>query len=322
MIEGCEESGSFDLPYYVEHLKADIKTPSLVICLDSGCGNYEQMWMTTSLRGLCAGDLKIKIINEAVHSGSASGIVPSTFRIMRMLLNRVEDTETGEVLVKECYAEIPAEHVENAKATADALGDVVFEEFPFVEGAQPMGDKKKTEDMILARTWKPMISYTGIEGLPNLTDAGNVLRTDTNVKLSMRIPPTVDPKVAGAAVKAVLEANPPYGAHVEFELEDGAAGWKAPEMEPWVMASADEASKIYFGKPAVGYGEGGTIPLMGMLSAVFPGCQFVITGLLGPGSNAHGPNEFLHLDMGKKLTCCMANMLADHHTAKVVNANK
>ncbi|MFN7132277.1 MAG: M20 family metallopeptidase [Myxococcales bacterium] len=311
LIEACEESGSYDLPYYIDALEKRIGSPTLVVCLDSGCGNYEQLWCTTSLRGLLAGNLRIQILEEGVHSGDASGIVPSSFRILRQLLSRIDDENTGQVRIRELHVEIPAARVEQAKAAAQALGDEVFTKFPWVKGARPVSDDRA--ELVLNRTWRPTLSVTGVDGMPPLDSAGNVLRPYTTVKLSVRIPPRVDPERATRALKETLEKDPPYGAKVSFESEKAGIGWDAPALAPWLDSAMQRASQTYFGKPAMFMGEGGTIPFMGMLGEKFPEAQFFITGLLGPGSNAHGPNEFLHVPTGKKLTCCVAQIIADHH---------
>ncbi len=310
LIEGCEESGSPDLPYYIDHLKDRIGTPSLVICLDSGCGNYEQLWCTTSLRGNLAGDLVIEILEEGVHSGDASGIVPSTFRVLRQLLERIENSATGEVLLPDLHVEIPAQRVEQARVVADVLGDEVWSKFPWKGNAVPI--TKDPVELVLNRTWRPSICITGAGGLPALQDAGNVLRPMTAVKVSVRFPPTADANHGAAVLKKVFESDPPYGATVRFSAEKGGNGWNAPELAPWLGASMGRASNDYFGRDAVFNGEGGSIPFMGMLGAKFPEAQFMITGVLGPHSNAHGPNEFLHVPTGKKLTCCVAQVLEDH----------
>jgi acetylornithine deacetylase/succinyl-diaminopimelate desuccinylase-like protein len=313
MIEACEESGSYDLPHYVDHLAERIGRPSLVVCLDSGCGNYDQMWMTTSLRGLAGGELTVTVLEEGVHSGDASGVVPSSFRILRQLLSRLEDEATGRILPEGLHVAIPAERIEQAAVAASFLKDEIWTKFPFLPGMTPMDDA--LEALILNRTWRPALSVTGADGLPPLDSAGNVLRPHTALKLSLRIPPTLDPEAAGALVKQVLEADPPYGARVEFKLEKAGSGWNAPPLSPWLAQSVDEASRTWFGAPPAFMGEGGTIPFMGMLGAKFPGAQFLITGVLGPQSNAHGPNEFLHIPTGKKLTACVAKVIADHHQA-------
>ncbi|WXB00284.1 M20 family metallopeptidase [Pendulispora brunnea] len=312
VIEASEESGSHDLPAYIETLGNRIGQPSLVICLDSGCGNYEQLWSTTSLRGYIGGTLTVRVLTEGVHSGSASGIVPSTFRIARQLLSRIEDEKTGRVLLDALYTEIPQARRAQAEAVANVLGDEVWTQFPWAEGAHAVTNDRA--EALLAHTWAPALSVTGAAGLPPLENAGNVLRPVTQLKLSMRIPPRVDPTSALRALRSELERDPPYGAQVRLEAESGASGWSAPETAPWLTHAMDEASLAFFGKPSLAMGEGGTIPFMAMLGEKFPKAQFVITGVLGPQSNAHGPNEFLHLPTAKKVSCAVASILAAHAT--------
>lgn len=315
LIEACEESGSYDLPHYVEHLSARIGSPSLIVCLDSGCGNYDQLWLTTSLRGLTGGNLVVNVLTEGVHSGDASGIVASSFRILRSLLSRLEDEATGRILPSELHVEIPAERIAQARRTAEVLGTEVYDKFPFVEGLHPMaGD---LTELVLNRTWRPALSVTGVGGMPALDSAGNVLRPCTAVKLSLRLPPTLDAVKAGAFLKALLEKDPPYGARVRLDLEKAGSGWNAPTLAPWLEQSVEAASLAFFGAPVAYNGEGGSIPFMGMLGERYPRAQFLITGVLGPHSNAHGPNEFLHIPTGKRVSMCVAKVVADHGKASL-----
>ena len=310
LIEACEESGSYDLPFYVDHLADRLGSPSLVVCLDSGCANYDQLWLTTSLRGMVGGTLTVQVLEEGVHSGDASGVVASSFRILRTLLSRLEDEGTGEILPPAFAAQIPAGRLDEAKVAARALGAEVYKKFPFVPGMRPV-DEDPVE-LILNRTWRPALSITGLEGAPRLIDAGNVLRPATSAKLSLRLPPTKNADKAGDALKALLEAEPPYGAKVTFKTEKAGSGWDAPPLADWLRASVNKASQVAFGRDAAMMGEGGSIPFMGMLGEKYPKAQFVITGVLGPHSNAHGPNEFLHIAMGKGVTLAVSRVLADH----------
>jgi acetylornithine deacetylase/succinyl-diaminopimelate desuccinylase-like protein len=310
LIEACEESGSYDLPFYVDHLAESIGNPSLVICLDSGCGNYDQLWLTTSLRGLTSGTLTVRVLGEGVHSGDASGVVPSSFRILRSLLSRIEDEQTGEVRLAEFYAQIPPERVTQARRAAAALGDAVYTKFPFPPGVSPISED--LTELVLNRTWRPQLAVTGIDGLPTPVNAGNVLLPFTAAKLSLRLPPTLDAAEAGEALRTALGKNPPYGAHIEFDIESNAAGWDAPPLSPWLERSLAQSSQFAFGAPPAYMGEGGSIPFMAMLGEKFPDAQFVVTGVLGPHSNAHGPNEFLHLPTARRITLVIAQILADH----------
>jgi acetylornithine deacetylase/succinyl-diaminopimelate desuccinylase-like protein len=310
LIECCEESGSYDLPPYLETLAPRIGRPELVIALDSGCGNYEQLWGTTSLRGLVNGVLTVEVLSEGVHSGDASGVVAESFRIARQLLDRVDSGETGAVHHAIFHAPIPPERGEQAKRAAKVLGKEIYRKFPFVAGMKPMAEA--LDDLVLNRTWRPMLAVTGADGLPLPANAGNVLRPRTVLSLSLRLPPTVDGAKAAKNLKTLLEADPPYGAKVSFEPGQAATGWHAPQTAPWLGEAIEAASRKHYGKGAMWMGEGGTIPFMAMLGAKFPQAQFLITGVLGPHSNAHGPNEFLDLDYAKKLTLCVADILAAH----------
>jgi acetylornithine deacetylase/succinyl-diaminopimelate desuccinylase-like protein len=310
LIEACEESGSYDLPYYVDHLAENLGDPSLVICLDSGCGNYDQLWLTTSLRGVASGTLTVQVLDEGVHSGDASGVVPSSFRILRLLLSRLEDEKTGVLRPPELYVQVPAERVAKARRAAAALGDTVYTKFPFVPGMSPMTEE--LTELVLNRTWRPQLAVIGIDGLRTPGNAGNVLLPSTVAKLSLRLPPTLDAATAGTIVRTLLEKNPPYGARVEFEPGSSAAGWNAPALSPWLEQSLAHGSEIAFGVAPTYMGEGGSIPFMAMLGAKFPQAQFVVTGVLGPHSNAHGPNEFLHIPTARRIALVIAQVLVDH----------
>lgn len=307
LIEASEESGSHDLPYYVDYLQDQIGEPDLVICLDSGCGNYDQLWCTTSLRGNITGVLSVNILTQGVHSGAASGIVPSSFRILRQLLSRVENETTGEVLLPALKVKIPEERIQEAKSVADVMGETVWKEFPFVTNALPMHTSR--EKLIINRTWEATISMTGVGGIPDLANAGNVLRPTTSFTISVRTPPTCDANAAAHALKEALEKNPPYQADVCFDIQNASQGWNSPVMPGALKTAINDASEMYFGKPACYWGEGGTIPFMAMLGDKFPRAQFMITGVLGPQSNAHGPNEFLHIPTAKKVTGCVAEVI-------------
>jgi acetylornithine deacetylase/succinyl-diaminopimelate desuccinylase-like protein len=310
IIEASEESGSPDLPAYVEYYSCRIGTPDLVVCLDSGCGNYDQLWLTTSLRGNLIGTLTVRVLTEGVHSGSASGIVPSSFRIARHLLSRIENPETGEILLPELKVAVPQERIAQARAAAEVLGDTVVREMPFAGGTNAMA--AGNAEAILQRTWAAQLAVTAIDGYPAPEQGGNVLLPYTTLKLSMRLPPSCDGDAARAALKRELERDPPYGAEVVFESPRGDNGWNAPTLAPWLAAALDKASTAAFGKPVAAQGEGGSIPFMGMLGRRYPETQFVITGVLGPHSNAHGPNEFLDIGYAKKLSAAIAVVLAEH----------
>ena len=316
LVETCEESGSYDLLPYVDALRPRLGDVGLVICLDSGAGNYDQLWLTTSLRGMASGTLKVEVLTEGVHSGDASGLVPSSFRIMRQVLDRLEDSATGRMLPASFHCEVPADRLAQAQATAAILGDEVYKRFPWAHydcgGSTAFALPTTTDPVkaLLNRTWTPTLSVTGADGFPAMKDAGNVLRPYTAFKLSLRLPPLVDAAQAVQEMKALLEDNAPYQARVTFESNGGATGWNAPSTTPWFENALHAASQAHFGAPCGYIGQGGTIPLMNMLSKGFPTAQMMVCGVLGPKSNAHGPNEFLHVPYAKKLTAAVAQVMA------------
>ncbi|MBB3196038.1 M20 family metallopeptidase [Roseateles terrae] len=320
LIETCEESGSFDLPIYVDALKDRLGTVSLVVCLDSGAGDYDRLWLTTSLRGMVSGVLKVEVLTEGIHSGDASGAVPSSFRILRHLLDRLEDSATGRLLPDSFHCEIPGARLEQARAAAAILKDEVYKRMPWAcggDGGPVLPVTTDPVEVLLNRTWRPTLSVVGAEGFPELKNAGNVLRPYTAFKLSLRLPPLVDGNEAALRLKALLEDNAPYNAKVSFVPDGragafGADGWNTPDLSPWLSQALERASQAHFDAP-VGYiGQGGTIPLMGMLQKSFPAAQMMVCGVLGPKSNAHGPNEFLHVPYGKRLTAAVAQVIAAH----------
>jgi acetylornithine deacetylase/succinyl-diaminopimelate desuccinylase-like protein len=310
LIEACEESGSTDLPAHLSALGDAIGDPSLVVCLDAECGNYSQVWCTTSLRGNLVGTLRVRVLTEGVHSGMATGIAPAPFRILQQLLARLENPVTGDLLLDELHVTLPADRRAQASAAAQVLGKSVAGKLPWAPGVQPVSNDPA--ELIINSSWRGSLAVTGAEGLPALGSAGNVLLPELALKLSMRLPPTCDPARALQAVREALLRDPPYGAQVTFDDGSATGGWNAPAFVPWLEESITRASRAVYRQDAVHIGCGGTIPFMGMLGARFPKTQFFITGVLGPHSNAHGPNEFLHIDYAKKLTACVSLVLADH----------
>jgi len=310
LIEACEESGSVDLPAHLDSLGDEIGDPSLVICLDAECGNYDQVWCTTSLRGNLTGNLRVRVLTEGVHSGMATGIAPTPFRIVEQLMARLESAVTGDVLLDELQATVPKDRRAQITAAANVLGSSVAGKLPFAAGVQPVSNDPV--ELLINSTWRATVAVTGADGLPAVGSAGNVLLPQLSFKLSLRIPPTTDASAASKAVKEALERDPPYGAQVGFEDISAAAGWNAPALAPWLEEAIMSASRRIYGKDAIHIGAGGSIPFMGMLGAKFPRTQFFVTGVLGPHSNAHGPNEFLHIGYAKKLTACVSLVLADH----------
>lgn len=310
LIEASEESGSIHLPAHLAALGARIGTPSLVVCLDAECGNYDQLWCTTSLRGNLTGRLLVRVLTEGVHSGLATGIAPTPFRIAEQLLARIESPVTGDILLEELEVRIPKDRFAQIAGAAQVLGSAVAAKIPFADGAQPLSDDPV--ELLVRSTWRATLAVTGADGLPPVRSAGNVLLPELALKLSLRLPPTCDAARAAAALHVALTRDPPYSAEVRFDADPPTSGWNAAPFAPWLEQSIERASREIFGRGAVHVGSGGTIPFMAMLGERFPDAQFLVTGVLGPHSNAHGPNEFLHIDYAKRLTACVALVLADH----------
>lgn len=314
IVEACEESGSRDLEYYIDKLTDELGDVTLIVCLDSGCGNYDQLWTTNSLRGMVSGVLSVEVLSSGVHSGDSSGVVPSSFRIVRSLISRIEDEATGEVKSHALRTTIPANIRDAAKKTLDVLGASSYDKFPFIDKSVKPVETDPLE-MALNRTWRTQLAVIGIDGLPKPEGAGNVMLPYTRAALSFRLPPTIDSAEAAAAIKKILEVDPPYGARVKFDVLDDGNGWAAIDVADWMSEALADGSAEFFGAPPMSMGEGGSIPFMSMLARKFPRAQFMISGVLGPGSNAHGPKEFLDIPAAKKLTMCVARVVSSHADA-------
>ncbi len=309
LIEGGEESGSPDLDAHLDALGGRLGTIDLMICLDSGALTYDRLWLTQSLRGNAIVTVEVRVLDQGVHSGEAGGVVPSSFRILRQLLDRIEDPATGTILIPELHAEVPPSHHQRFAHLATELGDPVGDALPTVSGLDLHGDHGL--DRMIRQAWMPAMAVTGMDGIPSVATAGNVLRASTTAKLSFRLPPSVDGEVAVDAIVARLTANPPHGASVTVQAARPIGnGWVCPDPEPWLDTAIDAASEAHFGRPAGWTSEGGSIPFLAQLGQRFPDVTIIATGALGPGSHAHGPDESLHLDYTQRLSGALASLLA------------
>ena len=307
LIEASEESGSPDLDAYLDHLIEHLGRVELMVCLDSGALTYDRLWVTTSLRGLASVEVTVEVLTRGQHSGSVSGVVPSSFRILRQLIDRVEDAATGQILIDELHGPIPEDALTAAAEVAREFGDDVTRGLPTVEGLTLMGDD--VCERILNQTWRPTLSVVGMSGIPAPEVAGNVLRPFTSATLSFRLPPNVDSHRACEALERVLGSDVPYGARVTLRSH-GADGWFTPPLAPWLATALDEASSVSFGRRAGYTAEGGTIPFLASLGRRYPGVQFVATGVLGPDSNAHGIDEMLDLPTAVSVTNAVSSIVA------------
>ena len=306
LIETGEESGSPDLELYLDELKVHLGIPDLVIILDTGGMDYDRLWITQSLRGIVAGTLSVKVSSVGVHSGHGSGVMPSSFRLARQLLSRIEDEETGEILPKWLHTEVSDEMKETCAHIVNMKGDEL-KNFPLLEGV-----KKQVEDpldIFIAMNLKPSLSVIGAAGIPPIESAGNVLRTNTDLKISIRTPPGIDATLVSEKVQELLESNSPNGAHVTAEMTEVANGFLSPKLPDSVSSDLEEACKKFYGNPFMDLYIGGTIPVMAMLQARYADSKFIITGAGGPGGNAHGPDEKLHIPTAKKVTKCMSSVV-------------
>ncbi|WP_183781287.1 M20/M25/M40 family metallo-hydrolase [Prauserella sediminis] len=311
LLETGEESGSPDLPAYLEHLSDRLGRVTFVVCLDSGGNDYERLWLTTSLRGLAQVDVTVRVLDSSQHSGLASGVVPDSFRVLRTLLDRIEDSATGEVLLPECNVSIPQNRIAEAGATAEVTppGSVAGT-FPLHGSTQSVaGDDV---ELLLNNAWRPTLSIIGASGFPEPADAGNVLRSASTLALSFRLPPTADSTAALEAIKKALTTDVPYGATVELSGVEAADGWNAPDAAPWLASTLESVSSTVFDAPWRTSGLGGSIPFMGLLGEKYPEAQFLVTGALGPDSNAHVPDEWLHIPQATRVTEAVAHFLDAH----------
>ena len=308
LIETCEESGSYDLPPYLDALTEELGNPNLIVVLDSGGPDYEHIWVTEALRGLVAGNLSVQVSSEGVHSGMSGGVIPSSFRIQRMLLDRVEDSQSGEILIPEMHVEISDKVRKEAETLGSLLGDELWSQLPVVDSLRPQNEG--TAEILLDMNWRPAMSVIGADGMPPTQIAGNVLRTNTDLKLSFRIPPGVPSEEIDIIIKETFEQNPPYGANVEYISDAASDGFHAPPMEGKLAEALQEASEHISGHPPLATWVGGTIPFMAMMQEKYPGAQFLCTGTGGPGNNAHGPDEKLHIPSSKRLTAVLSATIA------------
>jgi acetylornithine deacetylase/succinyl-diaminopimelate desuccinylase-like protein len=254
----------------------------------------------------------VRVLDSAAHSGMASGVVPSSFRILRVLLDRLEDSATGAVLLPEMNVTVPADRLAEAQAAVAAAPGVIGNVYARAAGVQTVSEDDL--ELVLNNSWRPTLSVIGAAGLPSPLDAGNVLRTHTTLSLSFRLPPTADAAASLDALTKALTTDVPYGAQVELSRTDIADGWNAPALAPWLRKAVDTVSETVFDAPWGTVGLGGSIPFMALLAETYPEAQFLVTGACGSDSNIHVPNEWLHLAQAARVTTSVAHVLHAHAT--------
>lgn len=310
-FETDEESGSADLIHFLNQRKSQIGEPSLVICLDSGCCDYEHMCLTTTLRGVFNFNLRVDVGLEGVHSGASSGILPDSFRILRDVIDQFECSKTGK-LPSDLYVNIPPDKYTQAYELISEMNGKIDFEFPFVDGVKPVEDDGFKQ--YINRIWNPTLTAVGTDGIPHISNAGNVLRPYTTLALSLRLPPSLSKEEAVKTVREFFsKVQVPHNGKLTLTEGSSGQGFNCPAYDPKLKAVIDEAGELFFGTKVLYYGEGGSIPFINELAYMFPKSQFIVTGVLGPKSNAHGPNEFLHLPYMKKLILSLSKVLQGYY---------
>jgi len=293
----------------LELSKGAIGTPDIMFCMDSGAFNWDQLWMTSSLRGIICVDVEVEAAQGGYHSGEVGGIVPETMRIMRTLLDRIDDSKTG-MCCEELNCEIPERFKTEAKFMAELSGPEMYKKYHVCEGVACMHEQG-IDQMYLNNTWRANMAITGAAGLPAIQTAGNVCRPSTSMRLSIRLPPKVNPDDAYTAVTKLLTTDVPYNAKVTCTSQGKGQGWCMGELSPWLEEGIMKAgAQFWDGKKAGSYGMGGSIPFLAELGKMYPDCQIIAFGLIGPQTNAHAPNECINLPFAKKLTCALSHVMA------------
>ncbi len=307
LIETDEESGSADMAHWLNVIDKRCGHVCLIVVLDSTSADYDRFWVTTSFRGCVNFTLNVQVLNQGVHSGSASGIVPDSFRIARSLLERLEDAQTGVVADSRLNCPIARERLEQIKATAQILGTSVTSEFPWHNATRACHED--IFESLIERGFQPKLCVVGADGLPPCNQAGRVMRDKTSLALSLRTPPELDTQAALEVVTEILTQNPPYCADVTITDGSTGNGWSAKLGCRWFDRALQDACQDVFGLAPAYNCDGASIPILNLMQSHFPDAQMLVTGVLGPGSNAHGPDEMLKLDYLEKLTGVIARLL-------------
>lgn len=278
--------------------------------MDSGAFDYNQLWLTSSLRGVCIVELNVEFGKSGYHSGEVGGIIPETFRIVRQLLDRIDNAATG-MVVDDFQVEIPQWAKDEAQFMANLSGSEMHSKYDYCDGGACM-DQDNLPEMYLNNTWRANMSITGAAGLPDTSIAGNVVRSSTAVKISLRLPPSATPASCEAKLIEILSANPPNNAKVTVKGGHSGQGWCMKPMDPWLTSVVKRAGSDFFeGKDTGSYGMGGSIPFLAELDKMYPDTTILALGLIGPKSNAHAVNECINLTFAKKLTKALSHLIAE-----------
>ena len=309
-----EESGCTDIAHYLNKLKEQIGAPDVMFCLDEGSVSNQMFSLSTSLRGALNFSLKVSVLEKSMHSGVASGIVPSSFRIARELLERIESGKTGE-MVPELQVPVPEQKLKEASANAKLNGSGIHTSLCMCKGVQPV--TLNLEELYLNNVWKAQMEVIGQGGIPSLAQAGNVLRDHTELLVSLRTPPTLSCTAAFDTIKNILTSQVPYNAKVEVEMESFGDGWFSGHLSAALISTVDKHSMEVFGNPALLYGSGCTIPFIHLIQQQLPKTLLLVTGADLPDSGIHGPNERLDIEFLVRFAKTFACILVD--LSKTIN---
>lgn len=310
ILDFDEEGGSVNLERYLEKFSFKIGTPDLCITLDSGAGDYNRIWNTTTERGIVTGTLTVKVLTDSVHSGDGSGIIPNPQRIMRHLLSRLEDPVTGKILPSEFQVEVPATYLADVFSQATNIVPSTIKGFPWFGYATTAASNPV--ELILNRIWRAGLAVTGVDGLPSTAAANNVVVGSVSYQLSLRLPPPLRIDEVQRQLKDLFEKDPPYGATVTYDYEGAPAanGWMSPPQPRWLSEAIDQASQVLFQQPSAPLGDGGTQPVLAILKEKFKETLFFASGVAGPGNNEHAANENLNIKYAEQLSACEAYVLS------------
>jgi acetylornithine deacetylase/succinyl-diaminopimelate desuccinylase-like protein len=304
-IESCEESGEDEFRDFLRDIAPTLPRLDRVFILDGSRGDLGTAWFCTSLRGIVTANLDVRHLARPCHSGMATGIVPSTFRIARGLLDRVEDAATGEIHLPAARVAPPESAAETARAVAERLaGKLAIDLIP---GAQLI--EGGIERRLIANWWEAGLSITGADGLPPIAKAGNVLRERTALRLSLRIPPTAERFECGRQLKETLETDPPYGAKVVCEILSCCPGWSTRELSNKTKETIAKATQAVFRQPPIYFGAGSSVPISGAFQEFWPDAEVTVTGVAGDESYCHGFDENINLEYAAKWTAMFAGIL-------------
>ena len=312
IFEGAEESTDEHLTYYFNKLLPIIGENVIAfIPLDSGCADYDRLWITNSLRGVCDYEINIQTLDNNISFGpEASGRIAENLFILRKAIDAVMDTSTGDVKIEEFYVkDIPEEIQEEMDKEIEIVGEQFFKEIPLYEGVKPL--KTDIKEAMINNRWKPTCSILGIDNCPKIEDNGFGVKKSITVKMSMRLPPGIDSHAALEALKKVVKENIYFDAKVKFLSAEVADGWKLTNFSEKTKNVLNKASKEYFGNELVFKGMGGSIPFITYFQTKYPNADVICTGILGADCFEHGPNENLHLEACKKMILVLCYFLSE-----------